>query len=479
MVMSTGSSRLGPGAASAYYVSNEGSDRNDGKSPETPWRTLDRVNAEPLAPGDAVLFRRGDRWRGQLLPRSGADAGYVTYGAYGSGDKPLLLGSVARDSAEHWRPEGQNIWATAGLDATGKHALPCDVGNIIFDHGQACGVEVWNEVDLKAQGDYWYDEQAHVLKLYSPKCPASCHSSIECALRMHIIDQSNASYVIYENLALRYGGAHGIGGGNTRHIIVRDCDLSYIGGGDQYGGEGTVRYGNGVEFWGDAHDSVVERCRLWEIYDAALTNQNNGPNVKQYNLYYRHNLVWNSEYSFEYWNRPENSLTHHVHFENNTCVNAGYGWGHSQRPDPSGRHLCFYSSPAPAHGIYIHNNIFLEATTNAFYAPGWPPDAIAALEMDHNCWVQSEGAMIRLEDRSYTMAQFAEYQADTGKEPNSIAADPCLADAARGDFRLAERSPCVDAGADLGLQADFDGNPIPQGAAPDIGAYERGQGLNS
>ena len=51
---------------------------------------------------------------------------------------------------------------------------------------------------------------------------------------------------------------------------------------------------------------------------------------------------------------------------------------------------------------------------------------------------------------------------------HGISADPKLADSKQGDFRLADGSPCVDAGT-----------PVPgitdgrfQGAAPDMGAYE-------
>ena len=457
--------------AAEYYVSNEGSDTSDGKSPPAAWRTIARVNAAALRPGDVVLFRRGDCWRGQLIPRSGSQEGHVTYGAHGSGPKPLLLGSVEKNRPRDWKHEGGNIWSTTE-PATPGGGLACDVGNVIFGGETSCGVKRWNESDLKAQGDYWYDEQRHLVKLYSSKCPASYYSDVECALRRHIIDQSHRSYVVYENLALRYGAAHGIGGGNTHHVIVRDCDLSFIGGGDQYGGERTVRFGNGVEFWGNAHDNLVQRCRLWEIYDAALTNQNNAPNVKQHNIRYRNNLIWNCEYSFEYWNRPGSSRTHHVCFENNTCVSAGGGWGHIQRPDPSGRHLCFYSSPAPAREVSIRNNVFLEATGNAFYAPGWPKSALAALVMDNNCWYQSTGIMIRLKDAAYSMARFAAYQSEQNKEPNSIAARPLLVDVGSGDFRLAESSPCIDAGTEVGIEADFQGDPLPQGAAPDMGAYE-------
>ena len=50
-------------AAAIWYVSNTGSDSSDGNSAETAWQTLDAVNMASLAPGDSVLFRRGDLWR--------------------------------------------------------------------------------------------------------------------------------------------------------------------------------------------------------------------------------------------------------------------------------------------------------------------------------------------------------------------------------------------------------------------------------
>jgi uncharacterized sulfatase len=454
----------GKSQAETYYVANQGTDTNDGRSESTAWQTVARVNKADLKPGDTVLFRRGDSWREQLLPHSGSPSGSVTYGAFGSGPKPLLLGSVQKNRQEDWIHESGNIWAAKGLS--------CDVGNIIFNGEKSCGVKVWEAADLKQQGQYWYDEKNRALKLYCVKSPAEHYSDIQCALRRHQILQDYRRYVIYENLSLKYGAAHGIGGANTHHIIVRDCDFCFIGGGDQMGGGKTVRFGNGVEFWGNAHDNLVERCRLWEIYDAALTNQNNGPHVRQENIVYRNNLIWNCEYSFEYWNRPESSLTRSIYFENNTCLNAGRGWGHPQRPDPSGRHLCFYHSNAPAENIVIRNNIFDEAVTNAFYAPGYGEDWLAALKLDHNCWFQSQGKMIRLKRGGYTMARFPQYQSDTGLDAKSMAAKPGLVDPDHGDFHLAAGSPCIDAGTDTSARTDFQGTPIPQGKSPDMGAYE-------
>ena len=41
------------------------------------------------------------------------------------------------------------------------------------------------------------------------------------------------------------------------------------------------------------------------------------------------------------------------------------------------------------------------------------------------------------------------------------------------DYHLAPRSPAVDAGVVAGIPVDRDGTARPQGAAPDIGAYEQ------
>jgi hypothetical protein len=84
------------------------------------------VNRTPLAPGDQVLFRRGQRWRGQLVPQSGDASGVTLYGAFGEGNKPVLLGSVAADRTEDWQPAGEGIWATVPLhfEPFGVYPLP-------------------------------------------------------------------------------------------------------------------------------------------------------------------------------------------------------------------------------------------------------------------------------------------------------------------------------------------------------------------
>ena len=77
-----------------YFVSNNGNDNNDGLSPVTAWATISKVNSEIFLPGDFILFKRGDTWYEQLVISSSGDpSGYITFGAYDSGNKPILDGN--------------------------------------------------------------------------------------------------------------------------------------------------------------------------------------------------------------------------------------------------------------------------------------------------------------------------------------------------------------------------------------------------
>ena len=62
---------------------------------------------------------------------------------------------------------------------------------------------------------------------------------------------------------------------------------------------------------------------------------------------------------------------------------------------------------------------------------------------------------------------------------SAITSDPMFVDAANGNFRLAEGSPCIDAGDDPaieGYDTDLDGNARIFGAAVDLGPYEVNDG---
>ena len=306
------------------------------------------------------------------------------------------------------------------------NGINTDVGNIILN-GSKAAFKRWTREDLKAQDDFWCDLETNRVYYYSERNPATMYKSIEAALHWHVVDHSARRYIIFNGLDIRYGAAHGFGGTKADHIIYRNLDISWIGGADQYreGGAGRrVRFGNGIEFWSDASDCLVEDCRLWEIYDAALTNQGSGTNVQR-RLTYRRNLIWNCEYSFEYWNRGPESITEDILFENNICVDAGYGWGYAQRPDKNGRHLMIYQNTAKTDRFIIRNNIFYNAKDGVLRIDS---DMRNTLTMENNTYWQpvEKDFMFWLTRTRYKTEQFAEYQNDLGLDRSSTFGLPDL-----------------------------------------------------
>jgi len=97
-----GTGRAVESGRTIFVSATSGQDANDGLTPQTPLRSLARVNAAELRPADRVLFQRGGSWRGQLVSQSGREGAPVTYGAYGQGARPVLLGSISRSQINDW-----------------------------------------------------------------------------------------------------------------------------------------------------------------------------------------------------------------------------------------------------------------------------------------------------------------------------------------------------------------------------------------
>lgn len=122
----------------SYYVDPNGSDSAEGTSPETAWKSLDKVNATRFLPGDKILLKAGGVWNGQLWPKgSGQEGMPILIAGYGTGAKPVINGNGTgasfteadnRDASMQYftgavQLMNQSYWEIDGLEVTNNDEI--------------------------------------------------------------------------------------------------------------------------------------------------------------------------------------------------------------------------------------------------------------------------------------------------------------------------------------------------------------------
>ncbi len=453
-------------SAATYYVdATGGNDTNSGISEATAWKTISKINSRSFSPGDFILFKRGETWRGQLSVSSSGSAGSpITFGAYGTGDKPKILGSLNLGSTGSWTQEGTNLWYAAA---------PIQIGNIIFNSESSLGAKVASKTDLDVQGEFWWDDPNDRVYLYSISNPGSHYTAIEAAqnIEASVIINSNKSYITIQDLDLRYMARHGIKldgwSGNVDNIIIERNNISYIGG--RYV-SGTLRDGNGIDIYDRASNVYIRYNTIDNAWDSGITFEGSQESFTWSNIYTYYNIIKNCEHGLEIGAVKSSTTWSGIYYYNNVVYNSGGGWSHNVRLDPYGDGMVIWGLPSSMSNVKIENNLISSCIYNILKeTSNWTgitldynlyyPDG--STKFGYNSWPMYQNAM-----------NFTTWKTTTGKDAHSIATDPLLVNASGGDFHLQSASPTINAGINVGLTTDFDGTVVPQGSAPDIGAYE-------
>ncbi|MBI5563740.1 MAG: right-handed parallel beta-helix repeat-containing protein [Chloroflexi bacterium] len=143
----------GPTAVTYYVSSSTGSDSDDGLSEVNAFKTLARVNALNLLPGDRVLFSCGEVWQAEqlILSKSGTELAPIVFGSYPAGcaNKPILSGSR---SIGGWTQDSDNVFR-AELSSSD---FPLGI-NQLFRNGQRLTLGRWPNLNDPAGGYSFVD----------------------------------------------------------------------------------------------------------------------------------------------------------------------------------------------------------------------------------------------------------------------------------------------------------------------------------
>jgi hypothetical protein len=399
--------------AADYYVdSASGSDSNSGTTSTAPWMSLSKVNATTFQAGDVVHFKRGSAWTGNLQVRSsGTSASPVTYQAYGSGAAPQI------------RNPGVSY------------------GNSITITG------TWNIV----RDFFLRDSHQSGIEMV----PGADHNIV-------LDNEITAS-----GLGVKSRGQYNLITQNYAHdltMIVSDPTPN-----NDYGA---------VCFWLEAPNNEV--------------SYNRGVNCRAPSFDFGHDGGF-----VEIYNQGDNSYVHHNYAENtNGFFELGAGNNGSARdvkvaynviynvtaPD-SGVSICFNTGSynITVAGFRFENNTYISrgGDSSAYRVFGCRND-LTFLQMRNNIFysdiqIANNGTTFTHSNNLYYMVNLVSgsgigYTLGSGEKIGN----PLFVNVAVGNLALLIGSPAIDAGLDLGYTKDFNGAPVPQGLAPDMGAYEFG-----
>lgn len=381
----------------AYYVSNDGDDANDGLTPQTAWATLSKVNGASLQRGDGVYFERGGLWRGQLWAQEG-----VIYSAYGEGEKPKIYASPENgaDPAKWSLLEGtDNIWVYY-MDMR-------DCGALVFDNDESFAVKVapryvngylstinegepfdvrtelsedlmfFSEADsvLYNGVPFSYEvmdgcdrnEYPDVVGTLYLRCdkgnPGEVFNSIEFMVRDNIVIPELDT--VFNNLCLKYTGFHGIYGYSG--FDVSFCEIGWIGGSPQFYDENGIPVcaGNAVECGGNYDHFSVTDCYIYQCYDAGVSHQfSSSEGALMQNITYARNVITHTDAAVEVFYYPETCKAENVLIADNYFLYSGYGWfmGILGKDNYWGAAYQGHNYPNVAENFRMENNVFYLST---------------------------------------------------------------------------------------------------------------------
>jgi hypothetical protein len=398
-------------AQDTYYISAGGNNSNTGLSPSASWKTIPYVQS-----GKTYLLNRGDTLSFSVgATDNPTPSRKIKISSYGSGNKPVLsLYKKIKPSA--WSRHSGQIWKvdiSSSNNFTGLNSTNTNIG-FLKVNGRIYGRKLNNTGQLSQSWDFYSDNT--FLYVYNTQNPSG--SRVEASCNVSGIDLSDNMEV--SDIAICGAGAHGLSAHERSNVTLSSIDISEIGGSYLSGyGNGTTRYGNGIEFFNNAKNCLIQNCSVKQAYDVAFTMQGTGLFK---DVTFRNNKADSNDQSFEAWLGSGSEGFRNCKFINNQCYNAGFGWSHDVRPDKNvGVHLLTYLwqvNNRNAQDLLIEGNTFSQARCGLWYWGIW--DAAPPAVSKNNIVTLGADVPIRSQIAVYTVKNYRAFVQTTGLEVGTI-----------------------------------------------------------
>jgi hypothetical protein len=441
-----------PPPGRVFYVSTDGSNSNPGTR-EQPWATPG-YGSRQLAPGDTLIIL-GGRYslsaydEDIIMPGSGTPNAWITIRGE-SGNRPVLAGS-------------DNL--AAAIDISGKSYIRIENLEITSEHGE------WFREGINATGGPL--NHAIFKDLY-------IHHMDEFG-----IDIGDAEDLQILNCRITYCGFGSIGGpagerGGWRHVIIRDCELSWSGHYYQ-GGDGPGPYDRPDGFGIEPSDGPIEIANTNSEH-----NRGDGLDSKAKNTYIHECVIANNSCDgLKLWGSGSRAVNCLVYGRGDgdpsptpwsAIVIAAENGGNFQLinitvDDSVGENYLMhvqYDYPNVPVKLTVRNAIFSGRGPNSPIFVGEATDLILEYCL---FYMPRSGRVLEWGSHSYDSSQVGNIG------PGNRYGDPRFTSAgfgSDGNYHLLNGSPGIDAGTPAGAPGiDLDGATRPKGGGYDMGAYER------
>lgn len=477
---------LSANAADYYVDATGGLDGNLGTSAGAAWQTISKVNGTVLAPGDNVYFKRGETWNEQLnITTSGTEGSLITFGAYDSGNVPVIDAQNTRSYAinfssdlsyiklENLRVQNGttgNIWA----DGTGQNL---ELNNIESIGGVA---GIW----LSAKSDLTVETVS----------VSNATDSNFAGLR---IAGSSADSISLDNITVNGNAGYGIEISGVSNLSATSLSASSNGKNGIYLFEvdtatiststSQMNTGVGSGFYVEDSSNIVisnsiANNNFWNgfVFNGGSNNKafkckahNNGTigSINSGNGFISSDTVSSLEIhqSVSYENRSSGvSLADSSSGElfNSTFYSNG---------EPGFTKGGFYSRVSGGSGWELRNNIFKD---NYPYELNTDANGWGNTDIDYNVYHHTANAEVVTLNNAVSTMDWDTYHTTNSNETNGVYADPLFVAAGSGNFAIQTLSSAIDVGTMIngvtqscsGDCTDFSGNSIY--GTVDFGAYE-------